>query len=188
MINKFRAPTGNVNLERSYEICRAVVQKSVNRNQVEHQLVTAGGSIVTTGTSLSQTVVAAAPIVTVASTVGTAAVIAAPQQVTVLQPQSQSQQIAGKLTYQHFLKKVHFVVFSQSRSQIPYITFLNFYEASSKLVLKTSPCLYCHFFRHIVKKKMSLHFSQRPLISHQAWPWLEQSTPRLHNKAEELLF
>ena len=123
---------------------------------MEHQLVTAGGTIVTTGTSLSQTVVAAAPIVTVASTVGTAAVIAAPQQVTVLQPQSQSQQIAGKLTYQHFLKKVLFVVFNQSRSQIPHITFLNFYEASSKLVLKTSPYLYCLFFRLIVKK--NCHF------------------------------
>ena len=38
MVNKFRAPRGSVNLERSYEICRSVVQKSVNRSQIETRL------------------------------------------------------------------------------------------------------------------------------------------------------
>ena len=37
--NKTRPPTGSVNLQRSYEICRAVVEKSANRAKVEAQLV-----------------------------------------------------------------------------------------------------------------------------------------------------
>ena len=37
VINKFRAPKGNVNVERSYEICRAVVQKSANKNIIAEQ-------------------------------------------------------------------------------------------------------------------------------------------------------
>merc|ERR1719242_1020985 len=37
--NKTRTPAGTVNLQRSYEICRAVVEKSVNRAKVEAQLV-----------------------------------------------------------------------------------------------------------------------------------------------------
>ena len=37
--NKMRTPAGTVNLQRSYEICRAVVEKSVNRAKVEAQLV-----------------------------------------------------------------------------------------------------------------------------------------------------
>ena len=36
---KLRTPAGAVNLQRSYEICRAVVEKSVNRAKVENQLV-----------------------------------------------------------------------------------------------------------------------------------------------------
>ena len=36
-MNKFRAPKGNVNVERSYEICRAVVQKSANKNIIAEQ-------------------------------------------------------------------------------------------------------------------------------------------------------
>ena len=38
VINKFRAPKGNVNVERSYEICRAVVQKSANKNIIAEQV------------------------------------------------------------------------------------------------------------------------------------------------------
>ena len=38
VINKFRAPKGNVNMERSYEICRAVVQKSANKNIIAEQV------------------------------------------------------------------------------------------------------------------------------------------------------
>jgi len=37
--NKNRPPTGSVNLQRSYEICKAVVEKSANRAKVENQLV-----------------------------------------------------------------------------------------------------------------------------------------------------
>jgi len=37
--NKNRAPIGSVNLQRSYEICKAVVEKSANRAKVENQLV-----------------------------------------------------------------------------------------------------------------------------------------------------
>merc|ERR1719319_334924 len=39
LANKNRAPIGNVNLQRSYEICKAVVEKSANRARVEAQLV-----------------------------------------------------------------------------------------------------------------------------------------------------
>ena len=38
-INKTRTATGSVNLQRSYEICKAVVEKSANRARVEAQLV-----------------------------------------------------------------------------------------------------------------------------------------------------
>ena len=38
VMNKFRAPKGNVNVERSYEICRAVVQKSANKNIIAEQV------------------------------------------------------------------------------------------------------------------------------------------------------
>eukprot|EP00092_Neocalanus_flemingeri_P010925 GFUD01011768.1.p1 GENE.GFUD01011768.1~~GFUD01011768.1.p1 ORF type:complete len:738 (-),score=190.39 GFUD01011768.1:306-2411(-) len=37
--NKNRPPIGSVNLQRSYEICKAVVEKSANRAKVENQLV-----------------------------------------------------------------------------------------------------------------------------------------------------
>merc|ERR1719339_68182 len=39
LTNKNRPPIGNVNLQRSYEICKAVVEKSANRARVEAQLV-----------------------------------------------------------------------------------------------------------------------------------------------------
>merc|ERR1719336_1046558 len=39
LTNKNRAPIGSVNLQRSYEICKAVVEKSANRARVESQLV-----------------------------------------------------------------------------------------------------------------------------------------------------
>ena len=39
LTNKNRPPTGSVNLQRSYEICKAVVEKSANRARVEAQLV-----------------------------------------------------------------------------------------------------------------------------------------------------
>merc|ERR1719266_2315546 len=39
LTNKNRQPTGSVNLQRSYEICKAVVEKSANRARVEAQLV-----------------------------------------------------------------------------------------------------------------------------------------------------
>jgi hypothetical protein len=32
-------PPGQINLERSYQICRAVIQNSPNRDQLQHQLV-----------------------------------------------------------------------------------------------------------------------------------------------------
>lgn len=37
-INNSRPPPGAVNLERSYEICRAVIQNSPNRHQLKAQL------------------------------------------------------------------------------------------------------------------------------------------------------
>merc|ERR1719266_1265161 len=53
LTNKNRPPTGSVNLQRSYEICKAVVEKSANRARVVAQLVAPPAKqkkVATTGT------------------------------------------------------------------------------------------------------------------------------------------